>query len=500
MRELKRKIKRQTLFIFSFSLSILAGLLLIGNIRPAFAETAKHYTELSFPPLPEVQVPAYTKFQTKNGIRVFLMEDHELPLVSGTALFRTGERLEPIEQTGLAAVTGTVLRSGGTLQRSADQLNQALEQRAASIETDIDLSSGQAGFNVLSKDLDEVFDLFAEVIQQPAFAQDKIDLEKNQQKGTISRRNDDPGDIGSREFQKLVYGATSPYARTVEYATLENFSRPDIIQFYQKYFTPNTMVLGIVGDFNSATMRSQIEAKFGTWQPNPTQKPTISIPPAAQAKDRGLFFVNQPHLSQSYVQMGHLGGMLSSPDYPALSVMNEVLNGFGGRLFNEVRSRQGLAYSVYGVWSPRYDYPGLFLAGGETRSDATVPFIRSILTEIEKIRSKPISQTELAFAQDSVLNSFVFNFRDPAQVLSRLLRYTYYGYPEDFLLRYQKAVKTVTVADVQRVAAAYLNPQKIVTLVVGNASAIQPPLSSLGSNLPVTAIDITIPEPRKSNL
>jgi zinc protease len=500
MQDLKRTIKRRTLFIFSFSLSFLACLLLLGTIRPAFAETAKHYTELSFPPLPEVQVPAYTKFRTQNGIQVFLMEDHELPLVSGTALFRTGARLEPIEQVGLASVTGSVLRSGGTLQRSADQLNQQLEQRAASIETGIDLASGQAGFNVLSKDLDEVLDLFAEVIQQPAFAQDKIDLEKKQEKGAISRRNDDPGDIGNREFQKLIYGTSSPYARIPEYTTLDNFSRQDIIQFYRKYFTPGSMLLGIVGDFDSTAMRAQIEAKFGRWQPKTAQKPAIAPPPAAQATDRGIFLINQPHLSQSYVQMGHLGGVLSSPDYPALSVMNEVLNGFGGRLFNEVRSRQGLAYSVYGVWSPRYDYPGLFLAGGETRSDATVPFIRSIQAEIEKIRDQPISANELAFAQDSVLNSFVFNFRDPAQVLSRLLRYTYYGYPEDFLLRYQKAIKTVTIADVQRVATTYLAPQKLVTLVVGNASAIQPPLSSLGNNTPVTSIDITIPEPAKSSL
>jgi zinc protease len=176
--------------------------------------------------------------------------------------------------------------------------------------------------------------------------------------------------------------------------------------------------------------------------------------------------------------------------------MNQVLNGFGGRLFNEVRSRQGLAYSVYGIWSPRFDYPGTFLAGGQTRSEGTVPFIKAILSEIEQLRTTPVTAQELASAKDQVLNSFVFNFQDPGQTLSRLMRYEYFGYPEDFLFRYQQAVKATTIEDVQRVAQKYLQPDKIVTLVVGNASAIQPSLTTLSAD--VTSLDITIPEPKSS--
>jgi zinc protease len=161
-----------------------------------------------------------------------------------------------------------------------------------------------------------------------------------------------------------------------------------------------------------------------------------------------------------------LGGQFNSPDYPALDVLNGVLNGFGGRLFNSVRSRQGLAYSVYGSWSPRYDYPGVFFAGGQTRSEATVPFIKGIQTEIEKLKSELVTPAELAYAKDSVLNSFVFNFENPSQTLSRLMRYEYYGYPADFLFRYQKAVEATTAADVQRVAQTYLKPENLVTLVV----------------------------------
>ncbi|HEY9750088.1 MAG TPA: pitrilysin family protein [Allocoleopsis sp.] len=478
----------------SVGFALLALLMLALQPTPASALTPKHYTDLTFPPLPEVQIPKYSRFQLKNGMIVYLMEDHELPLVSGTALFRTGDRFEPGDKVGLAGITGAVLRTGGTQQRSADTLNQLLEQRAASVETSIGATSGSASFDALTEDLADVFGLFAEVIRQPTFAQDKLDLAKTQTRGGIARRNDSPNDITGREFEQLIYGETSPYARVVEYATLDNISRDDLVRFYQTYFHPNNMILGIVGDFNSAQMRSLIQAKFGDWQPTKPIQP--ALPTVTQANQGGVFLVDQPQLTQSYVQMGHLGGQLNNPDYPALTVMDGVLNGFGGRLFNQVRSRQGLAYSVYSDWGARYDYPGMFLAGGQTRSDATVPFIRSLLAEMERIRTQPISAQELAYAKDSVLNSFVFNFQDPEQTLSRLMRYEYYGYPSDFIFRYQRGVEATTIPEVQRVAKKYLKPENIVTLVVGNAKAIQPPLTSLGPNVKVTPVDITIPEPK----
>lgn len=467
-------------------------LVLLAMMRPALADTPRHYDELTFPALPEVKLPDYTRFQLANGLVVYLMEDHELPLVSGSAFFRTGERLEPASQVGLAEITGAVMRSGGTTRRSADTLNEFLEQRAASVETGIGNVSGNAGFSTLTEDLESVFDVFVEVLQSPAFPEDKVVLAKTQIRGSIARRNDDPGEIADREFRKLVYGAESPYARIPEYTTLENVSREDLVRFHQTYFRPDAMILGVVGDFDSRKMRQLIEAKLGSWKA-PAQKPRSPLPSVSQA-NRGVFFVNQPQLTQSTIYLGHLGNLVLSPDYPALSVMNEVLNGFGGRLFNQVRSRQGLAYSVYAVWSPQYDYPGLFTAGGQTRSDATVPFIQSVVAEINRIRSAPISESELQYAKDSVLNSFVFNFQSPDQSLARLLRYEYFGYPRDFIFQYQKAVEATTVADVLRVAKTHLKPENLVTLVVGNTAEIQPPLSQLGQ---VKTVDITIPAPKQ---
>jgi zinc protease len=478
-------------------------LLVIGFGRsPALAVTPKHYTDLELPPAPEITIPEYSQFELNNGLRVYLLEDHELPLVSGSAMIYTGSRLEPTEKTGLATIVGSVMRSGGTLTHPADELNQRLEQRAASVETSIDITNGNASFSALSEDLPEVMQLFAEVLQQPAFPQERIDLTKNQLRGSIARRNDDPQEIASREFQKLIYGEDSPYARTVEYSTLENISRDDVLTFYRQTIQPQNVLLGIVGDFDSEAIRPLIEQAFGNWQaPADVQTQLISANTAtlqevAQVKTGGVFLVDQPQLTQSNIQMGHLGGKLSNADYPAMSVLNEVLNGLGGNLVNEIRSRQGLAYSVYAVWSPRFDYPGMFIGGGQTRSEATVPFIQSTKEQIQAVRTTPITEDQLARAKDSVLNGFIFNFQTPSQVLARVMRYDYYGYPQDFIFQYQQGVEATTVQDVLQAAQANLKPDRLVTLVVGNSTTITPPLSTLSPNAQVTKIDVSIPQPR----
>jgi len=479
-------------------LTLLTTALILTSNLPARAQTAKHYDELTFAPLPEVRLPEYDRYQLTNGMTVYLVRDPKLPLVGGSAIIRTGSRLEPEEQLGLASITGSTIRSGGTKKHPADELNQLLEQQAASVETGISNDSGSASFSVLSEDLEKIFPLFAEVIRQPAFAPEQIELAKTQLKGQINRRNDDPGDIASREFRKLIYGENSAYARTVEYSTLDNISRQDVINFYQTYFRPDRVILGIVGDFEPRQMKALIEENFGDWLAQTKEAEEIIVPDAAQKYTDGVYLVDRPNLTQSNIFLGHLGGLVSSPDYPTLSVMNGVLNGFSGRLFKDIRSRQGLAYSVYGYWSPRFDYPGMFIAGGQTKSESTVPFIQSILEEVDRLRSEKIKPEELKSAKESILNSFVFNFEKPGQTLARLMRYEYYGYPDDFIFKYQRAIKATTIEDIQRAAREYLQPDRIVTLVVGNSQQINPPLSQLDEN--VKTVDISLPKPSRTQL
>ncbi|MGF1493918.1 MAG: M16 family metallopeptidase, partial [Microcoleaceae cyanobacterium] len=290
-----------------FFLTLVAtALLMVTTLRsPAVAATAKHYDQLTFPPLPEIQIPEYTRYQLENGMTVYLVEDHELPLVEGTALFRTGSRFEPDDKVGLASLTGEVMRTGGTQSHPPDELNQLLEQKAASIESGVGETSGSAGFSALTEDLSEVFELFAEVVQDPSFTEDKLELAKTQRQGSIARRNDDPNGIAGREFQKLIYGPESPYARTIEYVTLDNIQQPDLINFYQQYFHPENMILGIVGDFDPEKMKLMIANQFGSWKPE-RQATTPPIPEPSQANNGGVFFVSHPQLNQSYIQMGHM--------------------------------------------------------------------------------------------------------------------------------------------------------------------------------------------------
>jgi zinc protease len=463
----------------------------------AMAIMPRHYDELEFPALRDIQIPEFERYELTNGLVVYLMEDHELPLVSGSATFKTGDRLVSGAQTGLGEVTGDAMRLGGTDTYDADALNLLLEQRAAAVETAVDNNSGSASFSALGEDLDEVFGLFADVIRNPAFAPARLEFVKSQYRGSIDRRNDDPDDIASREFRKLVYGGDSPYARTIEYATLDAISRDDIIDFYQASVRPDQTILGIVGDFDPVEMKALIAQSFRDWMAPAGPSPLPPVPSAEQANS-GVFFVDLPQLTQSYVQIGHLGGKLSTPEHPALAVLNEVLNGFGGRLFNEVRSRQGLAYVVYSFWAARFDYPGTWIGGGQTQSATTVPFIQSVQRELEAIRTSPIAAAELQQAKDAVLNSFVFNFQNPSQTLSRLIRYEYYDYPEDFIFQFRQAVSETTPGDILSAAQTHLRPEDWVVLVVGNSEEIDPPLSTLTPDATVTPLDVSIPSPAEA--
>ncbi|WP_017292382.1 M16 family metallopeptidase [Geminocystis herdmanii] len=469
--------------------ALITIVLIIGNRQGVLADVTPSYKNLQYPPLPEIVIPDYERYQLKNGMVVYLMEDHQLPLISGSAIVRTGSRFEPSNQVGLASLTGDLMRLGGTNNHTPDQLNSILEQKAAAIETSFGTTSGSASFSSLSYDLETVFPLFAEVLKSPAFDNQQFELQKTRVRGGIARRNDNPGQIARREFPKLIYGENSPYGRTIEYETLNNIDRQDLIDFYGKYVRPENIILGIVGDFQPEAMKATLEKTFSDWQVT-TPSPNLVTTLPQQKNSSGIFIADQPQLTQSNILLGHLGGKLKDANYPTLSVINGVLNGFGGRLYNEIRSRQGLAYSVYGMWSANYDFPGVFIAGGQTKSETTGQFIKSTIAEIDRLREDSITEDELNYAKDSILNSFVFQFQNPTQTLSRLMTYEYYDYPSDFIFNYQKAVKNTTINDVLKVAQEYLTPDKIVTLIVGNQTVVKEQFKDF--NQPINTVDISI--------
>ncbi|MGE5296424.1 MAG: M16 family metallopeptidase, partial [Solirubrobacterales bacterium] len=426
-----------------------------------------------------------------NGMKLLLLEDHELPLIQISARIRTGSIYEPAEKVGLADITGEVMRTGGTPTMTGDDIDQALEAMAASVETGIGLDSGWASLSVLKEDLDKTLGIMADVLMHPAFPEDKIELAKIQHRSVISRRNDEPGEIAGREFAKIIYGAGSVYARHTEYATIDAITRDDLVAFHKRFFGPNTMIAAVWGDFRTEEMVKKIEQAFAAWQ-----KIEEAVPPVPQVDYQYVHTVNvvaRPDLNQSNIMLGHIGGLRSDPDYFALVVMNQILGGgFTGRLFKNVRSRQGLAYSVFGSYESDYVHPGEFSLGCQTKSESTIQAIQSITSEIEKMRQTEVSDEEMKVAKESFLNSFVFNFDTKGEIVTRLLTYEYYDYPADFLLQIREQVEKVTKADVLRVAQKHLHPDKVQILVVGNPEGFDKPLFTLGD---VTTVDIAIPSP-----
>ena len=456
------------------------------------------YKQLKYPPMNQIHVPESTRFELANGMVVYLVEDHELPTISASAMIRAGARWEPASQAALASITGSVMRTGGTASRPGDKLDEQLDRLGAYVETGIGQDSGRAMVSVLKEDIDTGLSILADLLQHPAFPQDKIDLAKIQERDGIARRNDSPNGVAFREFGRLLYGKDSPYAHQTEYDTLDSITRDDLIGYHKRFYQPESVILGVWGDFSSSEMRARIEKAFGGWARGGLPK----LPPpevdAAARQRAGLYYINRDDASQSWVLMGFLGGKKNDPDYYALSVMNDILGGaFASRLFSNVRTNQGLAYAVGSSWGAQMDRPGLFTALGSTKPETTLKIIGSIKHEIQQLAQAGATEDELARAKSAILKGFAFEFDSTSKIVQRLVSYEYFGYPKNYLQQYQANIQKVTKSDVDRVARQYLLVDKLAVLVVGKEKSFEQPLSTLGK---VTTIDVTIPQPKSAAL
>lgn len=458
------------------------------------AVTVPSYKSLKFPALREVRIPEVTQFTLPNGMKVYMLENHELPLITGSVLVRTGNLFEPPTKIGLAGFTGSVMRTGGTKTRTGDQLDEELENMAASVESNIGETTGGVSFRTLKENVDQVLAIFKDVMINPEFREDKLDLVKTQARSGIGRRNDEPSGIAGREMSDIIYGRDNPYGWQMQYEHVDNIQRADLIEFHKRYFFPANMMLAVQGDFNTAEMRARIEKLFADWTTK--GEPVPAFPQVTNNAQPAVYLAVKPDSAQTFFSMGHLGGILKDKDYPALAVASHILGGgFSSRLFTNVRTTKGLAYSIGGNWGANYNHPGLFSISGSTKASSTVDAIQGAKAELDRIRTAEVTDAELDGAKQSVLNSFVFFFDHPSKILNRLVTYEYYGYPKDFIFQYQKAVEGVTKADVLRVAKEHMNPAKLAVVAVGNPEQFGKPLSTLGE---VKTIDLTIPEPKSS--
>ena len=288
----------------------------------------------------------------------------------------------------------------------------------------------------------------------------------------------------------LVYGKKSAYARQAEYATIGGVTLADLQAWHDRTVAPNNMIVSVYGDFDPAAMEAKLRAAF-----EPLAKgPAMPVHDEAFADPKpGVYYVDKTDVNQSQVYIVGLGTRRDNPDYYALSVMNEIFSGgFGSRIFQNVRTKLGLAYEVYGNYGSTYDHPGMFTVVAATKSASTIPATRAMLAEVGRLKTDPPTPAELASAKDQVLNSFIFNYDTPQKVLSEQVSLAFYGYPADFLEKYKAGVESVTAADVTRVANKYVQPNKLAILIVGNGADFGGPLSTLG---PVQNVDISIPPP-----
>lgn len=459
------------------------------------AGVATNYKQIPKRPLPPFKPQQPVRVELQNGMVIFLQEDHELPFIDGTMRIRGGSREAAAEKAGMLGIYAQTWRTGGTKAKTGDQLDEYLESRAAGVEAGGGLDSTSLSFSSLKKDFDDVFAVYLSLLREPEFRQDKIDLAKRNTKTVISRRNDDIGGIAGREAAKLAYGADSPYARQAEYWTIDAITREDLLAWHKRHVHPNNIILGITGDFDPKQMEARLRKEFDSWPKGPAaEKLNISF----HDPNPGVYFVDKDDVNQSSINLVTLGMKRDNPDYYAVQVMNELFGAASAsRLFVNIRTRKGLAYSVGGGIGANYDYPGVFRLAMGTKSEQTVDAINALYEEIDNLIKNPGTASEVQKAKDNILNSFIFNFDSKDKVLREKMGYEFYGYPQDFLDRFRTEIEKVTPADVARVVKKYVDRNKFAILVVGKSADFGKPLSTLGK---VQPIDITIrSEPGSSN-
>jgi len=475
-------------------LAIVGGLSL-GMLAPfaARAQESKPWEKIPVPALHAFHPQQPKRIELKNGIVLFLQEDHELPFVSGSVLIPGGSRDEDATKTGMIDLYGQAWRTSGSEKLDGDAMDDLLEAKAAHIETAGDVDSTALSWDSLKGDADQVYGLAMDLLFHPKFNGEKLQLAQQQEATGIVRRNDDESEIANREAAKLVYGPDSPYTRQPEFATVGKVTLADLNAWHDRTLK-GKLIIAISGDFDPAAMEAKLRATF---EPLPKVSPLPAHHEVFHDPSQTLYFINKEDVNQSNIEIMGLGTDRHNPDVPALAVMNEILGGgFGSRLFQKVRTELGLAYAVGGGLSFGYDHPGTFRVMVLTKSASTVDATKAALTEIAGANERPFTDEELKRAKDNLLNSFLFRYDTREKVLAESERLEFYGYPANYLETYKTALEKVSLADVNGAAKKYVHPDKLAVLVVGNGPEIKPGLDELklGTAHP---IDITIPQPQQ---
>ncbi len=452
-----------------------------------------HIRNMNYPELRSFTPPKAKKHTLKNEVPLYLNRDPELPIVRLQLTVRAGSFFDPEDKVGLAQITGDVLRTGGTNNHDPGEVDRILEDLGAQIDTSVGDRRTTITLSCLKEHFDQVFKLLMKMLRNPAFDDEKITVRKRQMRSSIHRRNDEPRGIARRELGFMLYGRDSVFAREAEPWNLERIDRDAIQSFYERHYQPANFAVGVTGDIDPKKMTERLNETIGKMSKG---KPvSLDLPPVDERENRVVGIGHKPDLTKSFVYLAHHCPVeRGDEDYGALTLASHILGSgqFASRLFNRVRSEEGLAYATGGGFQPNYGYPGSFSLYVGTKSKTTTEAIQLVLETTRDLTEEPVSKKELKQARDSILNSLVFDLTDPEQNLNRQMRYDAFGVPENWFQTFQKQIRNATRKDVLEAARKYIKPDKFAICVVGNREKIDGDLSQFGT---IKEIDISLPDP-----
>ncbi|MCG3205563.1 MAG: hypothetical protein KCHDKBKB_02285 [Elusimicrobia bacterium] len=445
--------------------------LVFFTLVPLFAVPPKVDT----PPL-DFKPAQAQRVQLKNGAVVYVLEDHELPLLTLNIRIRTSPADEKTPES--FNFLGAVWRAGGTLTRSADQLNDELEQKAISIETGADKEVVTISLSCLSKELDSGLDLLRDVLLAPAFQADQLSLAKGKVIEGLLRKNETPNQIARRAFRDVVYGKNHVYAEEPNEKTVTKLTRNDLLALHKKVVIPDQAVISVAGAFKQEELLAKLEACLSGWKTSDRFVPSYDY--SVTAASTGTLFFVPKEANQSRITIARLAPGRHNPHHFALRLTDAILGGGGpSRLFGEIRSRQGLAYMV-GSFVQEPAGPGLLGVACLTKSESTLKAVRSILAELDKFTTGPLYDEEIKLAKDSLINSFVFGFDSKWEIVDARATNEFYGYTPDYLDTYTARLAAVTKEELGKTAKRFYSKDTMKVLVVGDEKRLDGSLRELG--------------------
>jgi zinc protease len=435
--------------------------------------------------------PQPKRITLSNKVVVYLLEDHTLPLVSVQLVSSKGVANLPDSLWGVAWQADGLLRTGGTVRLSPDSVDKLLDFYALNIGFSTDHEQSLAQMSGLSRYTTQLLDLGFEMMKSPRNDSSRVRITAAQQQENWRRRNDTPGQVLGRAWSQVLV-SDHPLGRTlVKPEEIAGFTPERFRWVQERLYCPQNLVVGVSGDFQERQIVAALERLFRGWA---ACKPGLrDVPPLAFTPGPQIVLIEKD-VNQTNIRMGHGGGIrvANTPDYFASQVADFLLggSGFTSRLLSRVRSDSGFAYSAFSSWGAETDREDQFFAGAQIRAEKTVSGIQLMRSVIGSMAAEPVTAEDVKLAQDNEVNSFVFRFENPAQIVGQQLSYAVDGLPSNWFDIYLRGIQAVTPAQVRQVSERYLQPDKLVIVVVGKPSAFDRPLSSLGTVkvLPVDSI------------